>query len=679
MYFFEMSLDEMELLPVVTASRKEEKLRDAPATIMVITAQQIKERGYEQLEDVLRDVPGIDLVHVNGTWPTIWAQRGLYGDENKRTLLLIDGLVENNILEGSVLGGPQYSLHHVERIEIIWGPASALYGANAFGGIINIITRKGSTINGIEYHKGYGSDNTFSDKFLIGYGRDQVDFTLSGSLYRTDGPVFEERHPQYSNSYVDNAFSLVSRFRYKSFKIGYSVFDRPMGEGLFSNSPAVQHYGLPPYGYQNSEGTDGGSAQTDLNDEKPSLWHSVTQTLFCSSELAVNESLTMNGTCYYRKTEIAADSYSYDYRNGAFHRDPYQHVSDLFGTELQLDYSLTSNQDIILGINYEQINVEKGYRATQAIDETTSILLGSSERIYNIYHNLAFFGQYRWRLETSIPTNFIIGLRHDTNNIYGDTTNPRLGIVSRLFKKATLKVLYGTAYRAPNNFELFTETSVRIANPELSPEREKTFAIDFSYIYSNHVQFELNFFHNDFDEIIVSNVETDIPIPGQDGEFYKQTQNQGEAEVSGVELKVVSDFTKNVHGFLNVSYQEGQQNDGHESYDIPNTARIKANLGLTITVPDILSLYVVENIVGARTTAVTNPDDSTAGYYLTNLTLTTKKLFKNRFQASVSVDNVFDTWWEDPGIRSATGGYYGTRHPQPGRAAFVSLHFSFQD
>ena len=101
----DMSIEELLNVKVITASRQEERITEAPATVMVITREQIRERGYEELEDVLRDLPGIDFVHVQGLFPTIWTQRGLYGDENKRTLVLIDGIVENNILEGNVLAG----------------------------------------------------------------------------------------------------------------------------------------------------------------------------------------------------------------------------------------------------------------------------------------------------------------------------------------------------------------------------------------------------------------------------------------------------------------------------------------------------------------------------------------------------------------------------------------------
>lgn len=128
---------------VITASRKSEKISEAPAAIYVISEKQIRARGYRTLVDALHDVPGFDFQHTYGTYPELIHQRGLVG-ENNRTLVYIDGVPDNNINENAVLAGTiRFPLNNVSRIEIVSGPASALYGANAFNGIINIITKDG--------------------------------------------------------------------------------------------------------------------------------------------------------------------------------------------------------------------------------------------------------------------------------------------------------------------------------------------------------------------------------------------------------------------------------------------------------------------------------------------------------------------------------------------------------
>src|SRR3984957_765567 len=178
-----LSVEQLLNVKVVTASGFLQNASQAPSTITVITARQIQERGYEQLEDALRDVPGIDMIHINGYAPTLIYFRGMYGAENLRALLMIDGIVENNIIGSNDLAGPAYPMHNVERIEIIWGPVSALYGENAFGGVINIITQKGSDVNGVHAEGGFGSFNTAFERINMGERKSNLEYEISGSLY----------------------------------------------------------------------------------------------------------------------------------------------------------------------------------------------------------------------------------------------------------------------------------------------------------------------------------------------------------------------------------------------------------------------------------------------------------------------------------------------------------------
>jgi len=94
----ELSLEELMNIKVVTASGTEQKISEAPSTMVVVTSAQIEERGYEQLDDVLRDIPAVDLVHIYGRAPSFITFRGMYGDENRRMLFMIDGIVENSIM-----------------------------------------------------------------------------------------------------------------------------------------------------------------------------------------------------------------------------------------------------------------------------------------------------------------------------------------------------------------------------------------------------------------------------------------------------------------------------------------------------------------------------------------------------------------------------------------------------
>src|SRR5690349_14855404 len=213
----------------------------------VSSVDSLLQLSLEQLMDI-KVVTASGYAQTTAEAPTPIYFRGMYGAENLRALLMIDGIVENNILGTNDLAGPAYSLHNVERIEIIWGPASALYGANAFGGVINIITKKGGDINGVTAEAGYGSFNTRFQKLSMGLRKANLEFAVAGTLYNTDGPKFSGRDPNYSNSYVDNAKSLNTMVSYyarnSKTTFGFRYYNTPMGYGTFFNSPTVP-LGLP--------------------------------------------------------------------------------------------------------------------------------------------------------------------------------------------------------------------------------------------------------------------------------------------------------------------------------------------------------------------------------------------------------------------------------------------------
>ena len=126
---------------VATVSKTSESLREAPATVVVIRAEEIERRGYLDLEQLLHDLPGFDVSRGNGETYSTFYQRGFRSNDNDRILLLLDGVEQNDIATGVAHLSRQYPISAVERVEVVYGPASTIYGANAFSGVINIITK----------------------------------------------------------------------------------------------------------------------------------------------------------------------------------------------------------------------------------------------------------------------------------------------------------------------------------------------------------------------------------------------------------------------------------------------------------------------------------------------------------------------------------------------------------
>lgn len=128
--------------PTVTSvSKSKERLAEAPATVVVITGEEIARRGYTDLEAVLRDLPGFDFSRRAGASYSNVYQRGYRSIETTRTMLLVDGVEDNDLASSTAWISRQFPLSNVERIEVVYGPASTMYGANAFAGVINVITK----------------------------------------------------------------------------------------------------------------------------------------------------------------------------------------------------------------------------------------------------------------------------------------------------------------------------------------------------------------------------------------------------------------------------------------------------------------------------------------------------------------------------------------------------------
>jgi len=662
----QLSLEQLMNIKVVTASRFLQTTAEAPSTITVITAQQIKDRGYKQLEDALRDVPGIDMIHLNGYAPTLIYFRGMYGAENLRALLMIDGIVENNIIGTNDMAGPAYSLQNVKRIEIISGPASALYGANAFGGVINIITKDGSDINGFTAEQGFGSFNTAFENLSFGLKKNKFEFNIAATLYSTDGPKFTNRDPDYVGSYVDKAHSLNTRISYiaKNSKttFGFRTYKTPIGWGTFFNS-ATAFLGLPPQGYQNSGVL--GIVSSEVRGEKPGLLTPYLTTYFLQNEYNPKGKLSLLTRVVYRETGIGDDSYAYLTLDGkTLIRAIYTNYSNEFSGEISGNYSLGTNQRLTGGIEFERENVEKANR-TMTYDPDDIYLLDGRDTLINLhatflprkYDIRKNFGTYlQYVLNTNLlgKTNFTGGIRYDYNSYYGNRLSPRIAVVNQPNDQLTFKLLYGTAFRAPTNLEIYQSPP----DFPLQTEKIKTYEADAIYSFSKKIRLQLNLFRNELTDVIVIGNLTGV----------NPNKNPGAEDINGIELAADMMFGKNTTAFANFTFQDarGKNFVTLASGLIPGVAKFKGNAGLTFHVNDLFTLNVIENWVGKRRVPKTDPYGPVPGYFLTNLVVSTKELFNKGITASFDVRNLFNTKWLDPGFRTADGFLFSTVLEQPG-------------
>lgn len=662
-----LSLEDLMNIQVVTASGYLQTTDEAPSTITVISARQIAERGYEQLEDALRDIPGIDMIHVNGYAPTLFYFRGMYGAENLRALLMVDGIPENNIIGSNDMAGPVYSLHNAERVEIIWGPASALYGANAFGGVINIITKKGADINGLKAEKGFGTFNTSFSKLSMGVKKGNWDLSFAGTMYSTDGPVFKNRDPDYAASYVDKAYSLNAAVSYQAKKslttLGFRTYNTPMGWGTFLNSPTV-FLGLPPQGNMN-QGVIG-LITRDIRGEKSGLNNAYLHTFYLQNDFKANDKFNLLSRIVYRETGTKDDSYVYLTLGGnKLIRAILANSSTRISGEFIANYSINSKRKISAGIQYFRDDVERGDRRATVDTLNNIYLIDGRDTLTNlnstflprqsdIRNNFGSYLQYVHQTDLLKNTTFTIGARYDYNSYFGSAISPRLSVINKPIDKLTLKLQYGRAFRAPTNTEIYQAPM----NFTLETEKIRTYEVNVIYALSNSFRMQLNGFRNSLTDVIIlgnlSGLEPD--------------KNPGEQRTTGIEGVVDFSPAANTTCFVNFTYQDARGKNllTGLSRKSSGVARIKGNAGITVTVGELFDITLIGNWIGKRNVPRTDPYGPVDGYFLANCVLSTKELFNKGITASINVRNIFNTTWLDPGFRTADGYLYSTVLEQPG-------------
>jgi outer membrane receptor for ferrienterochelin and colicin len=207
---------------VSSVSKRNEELRLAPATISVITRAEIIERGYNDIIDILKDVPGFDISIYYGVLYANVYQRGMRTNNTEKTLLLIDGVEDNNLWTNYADISQQYPLSNIKRVEIIYGPASTMYGANAFSGVINIITKepedflKKNQKSAISAKIGIGNYATKNAEITYASKLKLLNFDITARVNMSDRPdlssqtLFDYNPGVYDNINYANLLSIKS-------------------------------------------------------------------------------------------------------------------------------------------------------------------------------------------------------------------------------------------------------------------------------------------------------------------------------------------------------------------------------------------------------------------------------------------------------------------------------------
>lgn len=680
--YLEMSLEELLNVQITTASKSSQSISQAPATIFVITADQIKTRGYTNLEEALEDIPGIEVQRKAVTETSNhFSFRGISG--NDKFVVLLDGIRVSSIVGTPHAISNNYSVANAKRIEVILGPASALYGADAFSGIVNIISREGGEdFDGIEVSTNYGSFGTTDNSMSIGGKAGDIKYSLTGKYYYSEEPNFAKEYPAeyawFNNEYQNNgqvrlapqpgleniivnaplvdyktptdAYFLHARFNYKDFELGVM-------KNFESHSSSVG--GRPEYNIYDKDAT------YDIGVTSFYLKHDYT---------TENKNLGIESTLSHGIHELKPESKFINtftsYMNG------YKYgKEDITKFEEQLTWNIKDNISVIGGFSFENINslpktgdlpfkfdVKNAadmqnmyYLGTNINDQYGNDLTINQDFYYLNYQNYGSFIQFQSLFFEKI--GLTLGGRVDYNTRYGLTINPRAGVTYMPTRNINFKLLFGQAYLAPSPYTAYQHYGAflpttdangingligpfwHLPNPNLEPEKLNSLELGSAVNVSENLIFSANGYYNKIDNLIVTEGLFGQTFQGVSIDFVERPVNKGNANTYGFTARgdYKINFGKSVlNTNLSYIYSDGDIDGKPIPYSAKST--IKAELAWKLNNLN-LSVRVInrsESLHGLLTDANGDPL-KVDGFTLVNLAASYKVINNNNFKGSVFV------------------------------------------
>ncbi|MBK8724659.1 MAG: TonB-dependent receptor [Holophagaceae bacterium] len=681
--------DLLELMntPVVSASRTPERLIDAPATVIVLSRSDLEGRGYTELSQILDDLPGMEVVRSYGAnyFKNYW--RGYRNDIGDPFLVMVDGVAFNHLWFNTA-DTPlvSYPIAAVERVEVVYGPASAVYGTNAFMGVINLITRKappgnGATVRGTLTTGSFGA-RVADLQALVRSG--ELTFSLAA---RSDkGGLDEDAAERYeytrSRYYADRGLwgSVVD----DGGRAGSAQSDHQHGALDLRVAWGATEFGLQRLWTSNGYGTAYAADQSQAIGKwiRPELSFHLKQGLTFGDRIASTLLLR------YRRSDVDDGSFDvesyYGYGSGAATVLTHYEVlnSSLAFTQ---DFEIKVNDRLALntGLRFEQKTLQKSYAtATGGAKPTGS--LGDANHF--AVSDRGLYLQARYTLNPS--NRFFAGLRSDHNSVYGAANTVRGGYVGN-FGPWGLKALYGQAYQEPTARLLYGATSGTGSNTGLRPETSNTAEISGTYTQP---------------ALSLSLSVYAVTNHGRIQKVGDEVVNSGDQDVRGMDVGV--QWLVPARGVVNQWKVWGWYSRIFRAEDIAghtgaeqrtrsgDLADDKVWVGTTLTFRTRLSLSLTGRIIGPRPTVQSNPIREVPGYATFDLALAGRDLWKKGLGLSLRVANLTGKDYFHPGLRDAGAGtrpggfdaaglwsgsasYYNSLLPQPGRSVQLSLNLAF--
>ncbi|MEE9425892.1 MAG: TonB-dependent receptor [Methylococcales bacterium] len=652
--FFELSPEDLANIPITIASGNVQPASRAAAVATVITADKIKSMGATQLHQILETVPGLHVSIDPQSYDYTYSMRGISNSSGSQALLLINGTRLSTPFLGSRVNGFQMPVEHIQRIEVIRGPGSAVYGADAFAGVINIITKRADDLDGTNIGGRVGNWDTQSGWAQHGENWGGWDVAASFQYQHTNGDD-DRKVKKDAQAGVDQALgtnasrapgTYNSRFQSWTAQLGlqrkyidlnvyaWKSYDKGTGAGIAT--------ALDPDGSINSENylADLRFSSEDWFDDFQLDAHLSYLYSNFQSFLKVFPDNTTLPIGNDGNINFVAPRGVVNFPNGVIGApDRKEQVPSI---------ELTGIYD---GFNKHKIRVSSGYRyetiktsesknfGPGIIDGTQPVVNGETTNVSGtpfVYLKTTDRSVWSFSLqdEWSITDDWLLTLggRYDYYSDFGHTLNPRVGLSWTVNDQLTTKLLYGRAFRAPSFAEQGNiNNPVILGNPDLDPETIDTVELAFNYVPMSSLRTGLNVYWYHISDLIQP-----VPDPGA---TTQTLQNASDQQGYGLELEWDWQIIDQLGVNGNYAWQHSKNKQTNKR--VAGVPQHQIYFALNW---NFLPHWLLQNQVtwvGKRSRAARDIRSELDDYALVDLTLQRKNVFKH-LDVSASVRNVFN-------------------------------------
>jgi len=676
----DLSLDELGAIPVTTiATGTSKPIFQSAAVTSVITAEQIKSMGATQLHEVLETVPGVHASVQNSTGDYNYSMRGISNTTNSQILMMLNGTRITTPFRGSVMDFLELPVEAIQRVEVIRGPGSALYGADAFAGVINIITKKARDINGKVLGARIGDHSTQSGWGQ--YGTQWAGWDIAASLQYQhtngdDGRIIKAD----SQTVIDNKLGTHASHAPGSMNTRYETFNGHLnlqrkhwdiGFWAFNSIDSGLRVGvasaLNPNGRANGEQYLGDirfSTEDWFVDWELMAHASYLQTDFQAQFQAFPDNAKLRiasdgniANLFDKTNPLVLFSNGVNTDIGRIQKIPAIELSSLYrGWDKHL-------LRLGAGFRYEEITTSDrrnfGYgKALPAVANGTLIDVTGTQFVYlpNTHRSIwSAVAQDEWQFAKN--WQLTVGIRFVHYSDFGSTVNPRAALVWDINEQLTSKILYGKAFRAPNFSEQGNQNNpVIVGNKQLKPETINTIEWAFDYRPFSSLRTAVNLYYYEIDNLIA--------IPSGTVTY----QNSGNQNGYGTEFEWNWQASEQWNVTGNYAWQNARNNTtGNRVTGVP-----EHHVYMAVGWQFLPQWHIQPQInwVGSRTVS---PGDNRPlkDYETIDLTLRGKNLF-GHLNLSASVRNMFDA----NNLEPANSGL-PQNIPLPGRSFYFEASTNF--